>query len=310
MGKKARLHLIVNPAAAGGRVGRHWRRLESRLRVVGLELATTFTRAPGHATELARELLAAGHETLVVAGGDGTLCEAARGVHDAGRGRIAVLPLGTGNDAARAFGVPRRLEEAAHVALGETTRRVDLMRLGDQVVVNAIGLGLLGAINARAAAIKVVRGMAAYLVAATGTLFRHLPADIELRNENFCYRGGMTILAVHNGPTTGGGFRLTPDAVPDDGLLDACLVGPVGIPGRLSRLLSALRGSLGRRRGSYEFSFARLELMTKQSIPAHLDGNAHLVHPPGVTIQVLPAALEVVVPPGKFLTTPNDRARS
>jgi hypothetical protein len=52
----------------------------------------------------------------------------------------------------------------------------------------------------------------------------------------------MLILAVHGGPTTGGGFALTPAAVPDDGLLDACLVEEVGPVGRLLRLAAAMQG--------------------------------------------------------------------
>lgn len=300
------MHLIVNPAAAGGRLGRTWRRLEPRLRRAGLDVPTTFTEAPAHATTLARELAAAGTETLVVAGGDGTICEVVQGLHEAGRGRIAVLPLGTGNDAARTLGLPLDLEGAVRVALGTGRRCVDLMRLSDRVVFNAIGIGLLGSINVNAAALKVVRGITAYLAAAAGTLFSYRAIPVEVMDGRFSYRGGLTILAVHNGPTTGGGFRLAPAAVPDDGILDGCLVGPVSVPGRLSRLGSAFAGRLGQRRGSHELRFQRLELATAKVLPAHLDGNPYLVRPPGVTIEVLPRALEVVV--SEPSTTPADRA--
>ena len=54
------------------------------------------------------------------------------------------------------------------------------MRAGDRVVLNAIGIGLLGAINVNAASIKVVRGIAAYLAAAAGTLFRYRCPEITL----------------------------------------------------------------------------------------------------------------------------------
>lgn len=302
------MHLVVNPAAAGGRLGRSWRRLESRLRRVGVRLPTTFTEAPGHATALVRGLLAAGEEAILVAGGDGTICEAVQGIHEAGRGRLAVLPLGTGNDAARTLGLPLRLEEAARVALEGSRRRVDLMRVGDRVAFNAVGIGLLGAINAAATRLKVVRGLASYLAAAAWTLLRYRPLPVGVTGNQISYRGGMTILAVHNGPTTGGGFRLAPTAHPDDGWLDACLVGPVGVVGRLSRLYSALRGRLALRRGSQQLRFTRLELATNQPLPAHLDGNPHLVQPPGVAIEVLPAALEVVVARPRS-TSRADRAR-
>ncbi len=289
--------MIVNPAAAGGRVGRQWARLQPRLAAAGLDIPSTFTERPSHATEIAAALVRGGADTIVAFGGDGTICEVVQGLRNAGGGVLGILPMGTGNDAARTLGIPLGLEEAVRTLLTGRPRSVDLMQLGDRVVLNAIGIGLLGAINLNAAGIKFVRGIAAYLVAAAGTLFRYKDIPIELQNGTVDYRGGMTILAIHNGPTTGGGFRLAPSAVPDDGEADVCLVGPVGVAGRLSRLGSALRGKLGSRPGSREFRFAEIELRTQTPLPCHLDGNPFWIQPPGVTVTVLPSALPVLLPP-------------
>jgi YegS/Rv2252/BmrU family lipid kinase len=288
------MHLIVNPAAAGGRVGKQWPRIHEEIKAAGFDAPLEFTRAPGHATELAASAVRRGADIVVAAGGDGTICEVVQGLHDAGRGTLGILPLGTGNDAARTLGLPLSPADAARVLLAARRRRVDLMQLGDRVVFNAIGIGLLGSINVNAAAIKVVRGIAAYLAAAAGTLFTYHPIPIELEGEGLSYVGGMTILALHNGVTTGGGFRLTPGAVCDDGELDGCLVGPIGVPTRLARLVAALKGTLGEKRGSQAFRFRRLRLSTAVRLPSHLDGNPYYIEPPGTTIEVLPGALEVV----------------
>ncbi len=290
------MHLVVNPAAAGGRVGKHWPRLRERLRAAGFDVPFTMTQAPGHASELAAEAAARGVEVVVAAGGDGTICEVVQGLHDAGRGALAILPLGTGNDSARTLGVPLRLEDAASTALAGARRRFDLIGVGDRVVFNAIGVGLLGAINVNAAGIKVVRGIAAYLAAAAGSLFRYRGPHVRLESNGFDWQGRMVILAVHGGPSTGGGFRLAPSARPDDGEGDACLVEEIGLCRRLHRLGTALRGTLGEQRGSHPFRFTSLRLETAESLPAHLDGNPYHVEPPGVTFEVLPAAQEFVVP--------------
>lgn len=284
----------MNPAAAGGRVGRNWPRIQAELQAAGLDPPLEMTKAPGHATELAAAAARAGAEVIVAAGGDGTICEVTQGLHDAGRGVLAILPLGTGNDAARTLGLPLTVAAAARAIRAGKQRRVDLMKLGDRVVLNAIGIGLLGSINVNAAGIKFVRGIAAYLAAAVGTLFSYTPIQVALDDERFHYSGGMTILALHNGPTTGGGFRLAPGAIPDDGDLDACLVGPIGIPTRVARLVAALRGTLGDKPGSQLFRFRRLELNTATRIPSHLDGNPYYIEPPGTVIEVLPGALEVI----------------
>jgi len=288
--------IIVNPAAAGGRLGREWPQLEKRLAGLGLEADTVFTEAPGHATDIAATAARDGVERIVVAGGDGTVCEVVEGLHRAGRGEIAILPLGTGNDGARTLGVPLVFEEAVRTAINGRTRAVDLIRVGDRVVLNAIGVGLTGDINDRAASIKWVRGIAVYLLAAVWALFRYRMQVVRMVTDCQEYQGSMVILAVHGGPTTGGGFALTPAAVIDDGRLDACLVPEVGVVGRLARLAAAMKGTLGGKPGTLELQTPWLELKFDRPLPAHLDGNSVTLEPPMVRFEVLPGALLVVVP--------------
>ena len=255
-----------------------------------------YTEAPGHATELAAAAVAEGIERVVIAGGDGTVCEAAEGLHRAGGGELAILPLGTGNDAARTLGVPLKLEEAANAAVDGSCRSVDLIAIGDRVVLNAIGVGLTGDINDRAAKIKWVRGLTVYLMATLSALFRYRMQKVRMATEEGDFEGSMLILAVHGGPTTGGGFALTPEAVIDDGLLDACLVEEVGPIGRLARLAAAMQGTLGKKKGAHDLQSRWLELHFEKPLPAHLDGNSVTLEPPLARFEVLPRALKVVVP--------------
>ena len=295
------MRTIVNPAANGGRLGRDWPQIEKRLGGAGLSAPVVFSEAPWHATELAANAVAEGVQRVIVAGGDGSVCEAAEGLYRAGGAELAILPLGTGNDGARTLGVPLDLEEAASVAVKGRVRPVDLIRIGDHVVFNAIGVGLTGDINDRAIGIKaakvpMVRGIAVYLAAALASLFRYRNQTVRMETSDGRYEGTMLILAVHGGPTTGGGFALTPAAVPDDGLLDACLVEEVGPLGRLLRLAAAMRGTLGNKKGAHELQARWLELHFSEPLPAHLDGNSVTLEPPSARFEVVPGALKVVVP--------------
>jgi len=296
-GTLSAVKIIVNPAAAGGKLAREWRRIEPRLRRLGLEAPVVFTEAPGHATELARRAVEEeGVGTVVAVGGDGTICETVEGLHRAGAGRLGILPRGTGNDAARTLGIPLGWEAAARALLSGVTRKVDLIAVDGRVVVNAIGIGLTGDINRRAARIKVVRGIAAYLATAVVSLFRYRAPTVVMQSEDTSYEGPMVILAIHNGPTTGGGFRLTPGAQPADGRLDACLVEGMGVLKRISRLAAGLRGRLGCLAGSHELQSSWLELAFDEPIPGHLDGNQWIFEPPATRFEILPGALEVIVP--------------
>jgi YegS/Rv2252/BmrU family lipid kinase len=289
------VRIIVNPAAAGGRVAREWSQRVSQVRSLGLDGEVVHTRAAGHATELASQAVAAG-ETVVAVGGDGTFCEVAEGMHRAGGGIVAFLPMGTGNDTARSLGIPVRFEQAVQVAAAGVPRAIDLIQVGERVVVNAIGVGLTGDINRRAARVKVVRGIAAYLATALVSLVRYRSPRVHLRWPEGSCRSSMSILAVHGGPTTGGGFCLTPAARLDDGRLDVCLVPGLAPPLRLARLVAALRGRLGQTRGTLELQAPELDLEFDEPLPAHLDGNQTLLMPPAVRFEVLPGALQVVAP--------------
>lgn len=276
-------------------MGLEWPRASQRLRDLGISADEVFTQAPGHATELAFAAVRDGVERVAVVGGDGTACEAAEGMYRAGGGVLGILPLGTGNDAARTLGIPHRLEDAARIALAGHARTVDLIRMGDRLVLNAIGVGFTADINRRAARLKKVRGIAAYLITAVASLLFYRESAARLRSPNGGYAGDMTILAVHNGPTTGGGFPLTPTADPGDGLLDVCLVPGVGPLGRVQRLAAALRGRLGATPGAVVLRTPWVELEFDRALPVHLDGNQSMIEPPLVRFEVVPAALKVAV---------------
>jgi len=164
------------------------------------------------------------------------------------------------------------------------------------VVFNAIGVGLLGDINVRAARIKRVRGIAVYLGTALVSLVRFESPMVTIETPDRRYRGAMTILAVHGGPTTGGGFALCPRAVPDDGVLDATLVPGIGPLGRIPRLVAAMRGTLGRMEGTIELQAPWLELRFDRPLPMHVDGDTTMLEPPSARFEVLPKAIRVAVP--------------
>lgn len=288
--------MIVNPAAGGGRVGRRWEQLRARLGDRIGPYDWTWTERPGHATELARAAVAGGERQVVAVGGDGTVVEIAAALAGAADTTLGLLPVGTGNDAARTLGVPLDFAAAVMVLAHGRPRSVDVIRVGPHVAINAIGVGMTGEINLRATRAKVLPGIAAYLATAIASLFSYQPPTVGLAGDDGpAWHGTMTMLAVHNGPTTGGGFRLTPAAVPDDGRLDFCLVPGVAPLVRVSRLVAALRGTLGRFADTVEGTAVRLVLEHATVLVAHVDGNPVELAPPQTVFEVDPGALRVLV---------------
>src|SRR4051812_23146479 len=118
---------LVNPASSNGATGRRWPELAHRAAQLGLEGETLFSERPGHLIELAERAARDGAGLVVAVGGDGTLNEVVNGLVRAGtETELATIPLGTGMDFGRTYGIPQRFEGAVAVAVGGATRTIDV----------------------------------------------------------------------------------------------------------------------------------------------------------------------------------------
>ena len=128
-----RIGFIINPAAAAGRCPARWAGLQNRFRQDGIQGKSRFTTHPGDAVRFAQEL---GREcdVVVAVGGDGTISEVASGLLLAGDTNtvLGVIPLGTGNDAARQFGI-NDFTQARLALQGDRTKAVDVIRIRCQI---------------------------------------------------------------------------------------------------------------------------------------------------------------------------------
>ena len=291
---KTPIRVVVNPAAGNGRAREAAAAVARRLRERGAEFDIVRTLAPGHATEIAREFAAAeGDGVVAVLGGDGTVHEVVQALGRAGgRGVLAFLPGGGGNDALRTIGSPKDLCAAVDVACEGEEKRLDLGLFAGEYFFNGVGIGLDGAAAARSKAYARLRGLPAYLLAAVATIARFEPPLLTLSGEGFRREERALLCAVGNGPSCGGGFLLTPDAVPDDGQLDACLFGSLGRLRTLATLPQALTG--GHRRHP-KATFARgaaFTLSADRPLLAHADGEIRRPEFP-VAFSLLPGAIRV-----------------
>ena len=159
----------MNPIAGGGRAARVWRSIGPRF--VEHAIACSATRSPGEAIQLAREAVAHRAERVIAVGGDGTVSEIAASLVGSSTA-LAVIPAGSGNDFARAIGLPRKPAAAAHLALHGTPTRVDAgcATLSDapRTFVNVAGCGFDADVVRHLAYPR--GGSLAYLAAVLGTL--------------------------------------------------------------------------------------------------------------------------------------------
>ncbi|MCP5520669.1 MAG: diacylglycerol kinase family lipid kinase [Verrucomicrobiales bacterium] len=301
-----RWRFIVNPVAGAGDCGRRWPGIRALLAGAGVVGDVVLTRHPGDAVPLAAAAAATG-EGLVAVGGDGTFSEVASGLLQSGPSTspLGLVPLGTGSDFARCLGIPR-IEAAVEAFQGRCSRGVDVIRVECQ---GPNGPHTLHALSFAAAGIsgellkrttpRVKRWFGrrlAYYVGLVRALWHHRAPWLRLQWDGGGQEGTYLFVGISNTEQAGGGMRLAPGAVPDDGQLNVTLVDALG-RGETLRQLRLL--STGRHvehpRVNY-FPATELAIHTDSPVEVQADGDNVGWTP--ASFRVVPGALRVVVPTG------------
>ena len=292
--------LLLNPVAGRGRAGRRLPRIERLFDEAGIPYELSLSTAMGDIEAEAFARTTNGQRRIVVAGGDGSIHEAVNGIVRAGGAtHLGVIPTGTGNDFAKASGIPLDWRHALaalcrRLADGEPASSIDVGRMNDRYFANGAGVGFDAKVTRIARSYRVPLGDLVYLLA----IFRGMADGIatpalRIRTDHFEWDGPVTLANVSNGPWVGGMFHIAPMARNDDGALELLIADPVS----RTRICSLLPGLMrGRHLNEPEITHAsvkRLTIDAEKEVPSHLDGE---VQAPAThfEIEVLPAALKLL----------------
>jgi diacylglycerol kinase (ATP) len=248
--------VIVNPVAAGGKVGKRWPQLRDVLTKGGLCFAAQLTERPGHATEIARVALDEGYRHIVSVGGDGTVNEVVNGLVVEGRVPpdvvLSILPGGTGSDFVRILNISRDPVQACETVLGDSVRTVDLGEIrcicdGRPIVrhfVNVAGVGFDGETSVRVNRMsKRITGTLPYLTSLLITLLSYKNKDVRLTVNGQSHVGRFNSVVVCNGQYFGGGMWVGPKAAADDGVFDVIILKDLTKPELVVNIPRIYRGT-------------------------------------------------------------------
>lgn len=272
------------------------------MRQSGWELAVRLTWEAGDARRLVGEGLAAGYATLIAGGGDGTLREVAEAMVLAGSdASLAILPLGTANDFARAAGVPLSpLEALALLDIAPTP--VDLGEVDGRLFINMATGGFGSKVTAGTPEeLKKALGGAAYLLAGLTRFAELRPSFGRFQGPGFSWEGEFLALGIGNGRQAGGGQLLCPEALANDGLLDLCIIpAPEDAANPLSNLGTLLSLQiLGVETISINARLPWIKVQAPAGLDLNLDGEPVSVRTLHFTMR--PSALQLHLPPASPL---------
>ena len=231
-----RWRLVINGKAAGDEPLRD---AVAAMRDAGVQASVRVTWESGDAERYVAEAIADGVDTVVAAGGDGTLSEVATTLAHRDEAAddlpsLALVPLGTANDFAAAAGIPHEAAAALAIARDVPARPVDLLRIESARVGQGPGIHWCANLAsggfgtqvtiATNEGLKKILGGLAYLLTGIASLWRIDPIRARLRGPGFDWSGEFIALGIGNGRQAGGGQVLCPEAMLDDDLLELTVV--------------------------------------------------------------------------------------
>ena len=231
--------------------------------------------------------------------------ETVNGVISAGRSTdVATIPIGTGMDFVRTYGIPTKFDDAVRVVSGGSLRTIDAGRVayrtwdggeGERYFANVGSVGMSGAVAQRANAMsKALGGKATFFYALVRVFLAWENTEVTVEVDGEIRRARMHDVVVANGQWHGGGMWLAPEARPDDALFDVLLIGDITKPDFARSALKIYRGT--------HLSHPKVDLVRGRSVavdgadrlPIELDGEQVGTTP--ARFDVVPGALRLRVP--------------
>lgn len=304
---EATMKVIVNPVAANGAVGKRWPQIRDILQAESGRFDVSFTEAPNHATQLAREALAAGYRTIVAVGGDGTLNEVVNGLALEGAVdptvRLGIIPGGTGSDLVRTLGIPHDYRAACQRLRHSQPRGIDLGLItcvseGREVrryFINAAGLGFDGEVAERTnRSSKALGGTLPFLSSLFIKLLTYQNKTVEVTLDGQqCLQQKANSVIVCNGRYLAGGMYIAPHATLDDNFFDVIVIGDTSRLEVLANVPRIYRGTHLSHPKVDEYRAKEVQVKAQERMLLQADGE--LVGEAPATFQIIPQALHVLV---------------
>ena len=302
--------VIVSSRSGGGKARRDWPEIAKMLKARRIEFSEKITDHAYHAIELAREAVLEGFRKLLVLGGDGAIHEVLNGLFSQeevspSEVTLGLIPVGSGNDWSRLHKIPADYEAAVDLIADaerhtrvQDVARVDTLMDGKPYcrhMMNIGGLGFDSEVCHRFDLAKE-RGHASdrqYLKSLlSGFLsYKCLKFRVSVDGQEF-YRGPAFSVALGIGKYCGGGMMQTPEAIPDDGLIDVTVVGKVSKLQFLHKVPSLFRGDIFKNKEVIHTRGRQVDISAAPYSYMEVDGEPVGITP--VHVAVIPAGVKVV----------------
>ncbi len=306
--------VILNPHAGGGKGAHDQSNIERLLKQSEIFFHLSISQYPGHAIELTRNLVHDGATHLIVAGGDGTLNEVVNGIFLAGhqgQGEITLgmLPVGTGNDWIKTFGIPDHYQKAIDIIKESKTVKQDVGEITclmdgqttKRYFANIAGFGFdaLVAKNANILKFKGITGIRVYIQSLLSGYLNYKSRNTKIVIDGTDLEVNLFSASIGIGKFNGGGMMQVPEANPLRGLFHITVIRKIGIWGIITNFKGLYSGEFIHDRRVSTHSGREIQITSDVTLPGEVDGET--LGAGSFTIRMIAHRLRVIYGSDKFL---------
>ncbi len=272
MVKRARL--IYNPSAGREEAVKKLPEILQRLERGGIETSCHATIGEGDASHAAAEAVERKFDMVIAAGGDGTVHEVINGLAEKPyRPDLAILPMGTTNDFARAVGIPKQWDAACDIIIEQFAKPIDLGKVDQRYFINIAGGGSLTELTYEVPSkLKTLLGQLAYYMKGLEKLPYLRPIELVLKSEECNLQEKAMLFLILNSNSLGGFNKIAPNASIRDGYLDVFILKKCNLAEFVKIVSLALRGEHIHDPHVIYFKTKEIEISSPDYTQLNLDG--------------------------------------
>jgi len=299
--------VIVNPNAGSGKCLRDWPRIENLFNTYGISYTKVFTDRRFHAILISRNFIEQGYRNIIVVGGDGTINEVINGIfvqkkYKTDEITLGMIPVGTGNDWGRMFGISNNYEEAIRIIQRSNTFLQDAGKvlfhknnnIQRRYFINIAGMGFDALVVKKTNRLKD-KGKgnpALYLYNIFTSLFNFKACRATIEVDGVAKARDIFSLSLGICRYNGGGMMQLPNALPDDGLFDLTVIKKIGRFDVIRNIKRLYDGSIVNHPKVETYQGKNIRISSPTDIFLETDGES-LGHTP-MEFEIIPKSIKII----------------
>jgi len=306
--------VILNPHAGSGQGKKDQKRIVNLLNQNGFSFKLAVSEFPKHAIQLTIQAITDGFRNLIVAGGDGTLNEVVNGIFLQTvclpeEIMVGVIPVGTGNDWIKTFGIPNKYPEAIQMIRKGDTMKQDIGRIvytsNNMAKVcyfaNMAGFGFDAMVATKTNQLKNKgrTGISLYLQALGSSFFNYQTTKTHVIIDGREIDELIFSVSIGIGKYNGGGMMQAPGAVPNNGLFQVTIIRKIGLFGILRNLTGLYSGKFVNDYRVSTYQAQNISISSAQNIAGEADGET--LGDNKFVIDIFSQKLSVIYNPERYL---------